>query len=649
MSIRRPTIALMLLALVAAILPVSAALRAAPAGATPSEDGGCPTGTFPVFLATGYLGGKVYASSPWEGLVDATVGTNPLGIAVRANRYAYIANNGSDDVSVVDLYDGTVTGPIAVGDGPVGIAVTPVGDKVYVANKNAGTVSVISTVDNSVTTPITGLSAPQDVAVAPDGVYAWVTDNTADEVVQIRTSDNSVVDHVSVGDGPRGVVVSPNSAKVYVAGAGDGTVRVVDVTNVNAVTTLVTLTAGLAEFALTSDGATLFVSNEPQSTVDKIKTSDGTVLGTIPAGPFQLGPYGLALTPDDSILFVVNEAGAIVVWDPSDLSLLGPGIIPGEQPLYGAVACVPPPASPAPTDVTAALVTPSGNALSVDATPPASGDDPTGYQVRCMPASYPWNSGDGGPVVYKGTETLPVTVGGLTRGLDYKCYVRARYGSELFSWLGDDNEGPLSVASNVVRIAAVAPPVPTGVVASVPSAPDPRATAVSFSLPANPSGAPVTANTARCTSSTGGTTRTATGSATGPVTVAGLTPGARYTCQVASTNSAGTSSFSTASAAIDVPAAPVTGVVASVANAKTRTISVRFTPPVGGSVAPVRYDARCSTVQGAPLTVTGKAGSSPVSVYGATGGRFYRCTVRAVYPAGNSGGDSAPSNTVRVG
>ena len=649
MSIRRPSIALMLLALVAAILPVAPALKATPAGATPSANGGCPDGSYPAVVTTD-VGFFTLATISYLGLDTASTGFGPKGVDVKGNRYAYVANSGSANVSVIDLWapdGGSTVALIAVGNGPSGVAVSPTADRAYVSNYDDGTVSVIDTAGNTVVTSISGFSQPYDIAVSPDGSTVWVAEHGTDTVARIQTSDNTVQAHVSVGSDPAGPVVSPNGAKVYVANFVDGTISVVTTAD-NSVSTLISLTAGVNQIAITSDGATLFVSNTLDATVVKVSVAGPSVVGTIPSTEFDQ-PYGLDLTPDDSMLFVADEAGFVQAFDADTLSPYGPPVSTMASYLYLRVVCLPIPTVPAPTDVTAALVTPSGNALSVDATPPASGDDPTGYQVRCMPVSYPWHSGDGGPVVYKGTETLPVTVGGLTRGLDYKCFVRARYGSELFSWLGDDNEGPLSASSNVVRVPAVAPPVPTGVVASVPSAPDPRATAVSFSLPANPSGAPVTANTARCTSSTGGATRTATGSATGPVTVTGLTAGARYTCAVASTNSAGTSSFSTASAAIDVPAAPVTGVVASVANSKTRTISVRFTPPVGATLAPVRYEARCATVQGAPLTVTGTAGSSPVSVFGATGGRFYRCAVRAVYAAGNSGGDSAWSNTVKVG
>ena len=67
---------------------------------------------------------------------------------------AYITNSGSDTVSVIDTATNTMVGsPIAVGDAPFGVAVTPDGSRVYVANFSGDTVSVIDTATNTVLRP----------------------------------------------------------------------------------------------------------------------------------------------------------------------------------------------------------------------------------------------------------------------------------------------------------------------------------------------------------------------------------------------------------------------------------------------------------------------------------------------------------------
>src|SRR6266404_2960716 len=71
----------------------------------------------------------------------------PLGFA----QNAYITNNASATVSVIDTATNTVTATIHVGSNPLGVAVSPDGSKVYVTNNNDGSVSVIDTATNAVT------------------------------------------------------------------------------------------------------------------------------------------------------------------------------------------------------------------------------------------------------------------------------------------------------------------------------------------------------------------------------------------------------------------------------------------------------------------------------------------------------------------
>ncbi|MGP8259549.1 MAG: MBG domain-containing protein [Acidobacteriaceae bacterium] len=69
----------------------------------------------------------------------------PLGVAVNpAGTYAYVANVGNNNVSVIDLASNTVTGTVSVGNSPFGVAVNPSGTYAYVANHGDNTVSVIS-------------------------------------------------------------------------------------------------------------------------------------------------------------------------------------------------------------------------------------------------------------------------------------------------------------------------------------------------------------------------------------------------------------------------------------------------------------------------------------------------------------------------
>ncbi|KJY29347.1 hypothetical protein VR46_37185, partial [Streptomyces sp. NRRL S-444] len=76
----------------------------------------------------------------------------------------YVANPGSNTVSVIDIASNTVTATIDVGTFPQGVAVNP--DSAYVTNTNDGTVSVIDAAGNGIAATIPVGSSPLGVAAA---------------------------------------------------------------------------------------------------------------------------------------------------------------------------------------------------------------------------------------------------------------------------------------------------------------------------------------------------------------------------------------------------------------------------------------------------------------------------------------------------
>ncbi|MFD4620355.1 YncE family protein, partial [Streptomyces sp. NPDC058475] len=65
--------------------------------------------------------------------------------AAQDNTFAYVTNDSSGTVSVIDTATNTVTATIPVGTAPQGVALTPDGTRVYVTNSGSDTVSVIDT------------------------------------------------------------------------------------------------------------------------------------------------------------------------------------------------------------------------------------------------------------------------------------------------------------------------------------------------------------------------------------------------------------------------------------------------------------------------------------------------------------------------
>ena len=91
-----------------------------------------------------------------------------LGTATaQAQTRAYVTNNGSNTVSVIDTATNTVVATIPVGVSPFGVAITPDGTRAYVANQDSNTVSVIDTATNTVIATIPVGANPVAVAITP--------------------------------------------------------------------------------------------------------------------------------------------------------------------------------------------------------------------------------------------------------------------------------------------------------------------------------------------------------------------------------------------------------------------------------------------------------------------------------------------------
>jgi len=123
-------------------------------------------------------------------------------------------------------------------------------------------------------------------------------------------------------------------------------------------------------------------------------------------------------------------------------------------------------------------------------------------------------------------------------------------------------------------------------------------------------------------------------------TATGLTNGTAYYFKVAAINSAGTSAYSTASAAVTpatVPGAPTIG-VATATGATTATVA--FTAPVSDGGATITTYTATSTPTGGSGTLS-SAGSGTINVTGLTTGTSYTFTVTATNSVGTSAASAA--------
>lgn len=166
-----------------------------------------------------------------KAMAPISVGAGPQGIAITPDgMHAYVANAGAivagqqgavgNTVTPINLADDKPGKTITVGNGPVGVAVTPDGGTVYVTNLDSLSVTPINVSSNQALAAIPVPGGPIAVAVA--GGNAWVVDtpsNTSpgDNVVPIRLSTDRVGAPIKLKKGAQAIAITPNGATAWVA------------------------------------------------------------------------------------------------------------------------------------------------------------------------------------------------------------------------------------------------------------------------------------------------------------------------------------------------------------------------------------------------------------------------------------------------
>jgi YVTN family beta-propeller protein len=155
-------------------------------------------------------------------------GSLPVFVHTTQNTAVYVANYGTNSVSVITLLSSAVTNTVPVGSQPVALAETPDGTKLYVINQGDNTVRSLSTVDLSPVTTLTVGTAPVWAVSRIDGQRIYVVTQGDGNLYTIRTDTDVLVGSPQPVGGPganyaiydgnlnRLYVINPNVAAVFV-------------------------------------------------------------------------------------------------------------------------------------------------------------------------------------------------------------------------------------------------------------------------------------------------------------------------------------------------------------------------------------------------------------------------------------------------
>lgn len=249
----------------------------------------------------------------------------------------------------------------------LGLAPTPaLADTAYVANEGSVTISVIDTGTRRITATI-GLGSepaipgtpqpggplngeadhhkpfynghvdPHGLWLTPDGSVLLVTNRISGTVVAVDTATSALLGYAPVGREPHLATVRPGGREAWVAVRGEshltvlgldrGRLRDPAVRWTERMPTLATIDTvrGPSMVSFTSDGQFAFVAAGKQNRVDKFDAGTRRLLKsqTVPAA---FTPFGL-VTPDDRELYLVHKgAGTLSILRTDDLGVVVEGL-----------------------------------------------------------------------------------------------------------------------------------------------------------------------------------------------------------------------------------------------------------------------------------------------------------------------------------
>ena len=309
-----------------------AASPADPAGGWPHGGFGLAAGRFPAsglgtrYARRGSARDQVQAAMKTERALDATyclLFATIVWLAATAPAFAFIAyvsNEKSNTVSVIDTDKWAVTKTIKVGQRPRGIEFTRDGKFVLVAVGDDDTIEMIDTATQQVVDKLPSGPDPELFVQDAAGKILYVANENDNTVTIIDIEKRARVGDVQVGVEPEGMAISPDGKILINTSETTNMAHFIDTATRQIVANvLVDARPRFAEFK--RDGSELWVSSEIGGTVSIIDPAKHAVTGKIEfAIPGMrkeaIQPVGISITADAKTAFIaLGPANRIAVVD----------------------------------------------------------------------------------------------------------------------------------------------------------------------------------------------------------------------------------------------------------------------------------------------------------------------------------------------
>jgi YVTN family beta-propeller protein len=273
--------------------------------------------------------------------------------------FAYVANSGSNTVSVLDLVYLRQDRTLQVGNKPSSLAINPARNEVYVANAQSNSVTVIDAATNSVVSTIGVRNMPSSIAVEPTGHRAYVANTGSNSVSVIDLDRRRETAVVGAGEQPSIARISPDGRSLVVTNSASGSASIFAVDPIDTehaagapprLRAVYSGCQGASDAVILPDSSKTFVACTAKGQVMAISlaaapgswasTQNSAALTDHLLTFLDVGsrPVHLALKPDGGEIFVSNLESDSISEISTWTNEVGGTYTIGEKPVHGLVS-----------------------------------------------------------------------------------------------------------------------------------------------------------------------------------------------------------------------------------------------------------------------------------------------------------------------
>jgi len=240
-----------------------------------------------------------------------------------AGKRAYVANAGSNNVSVIDLKKRHEIAVVGAGEQPGLARIAPDMRSLVVTNRGSGSVSIFAVDNTASAKPLhlratfSGCTGATDAVILPDSSKAFIACTGENKLMAIslaaapdswnaKQDAGALTDHMltllDVGKTPVQLALKPDGGELFVANFDSDSVSEVS-TWTNEVSGTYTIGAKPVFGVVSADSTTLWESNFGADTVSVYSIDDGKLTNVIHVGS---GPDAIALSEDGKLLLAAD-------------------------------------------------------------------------------------------------------------------------------------------------------------------------------------------------------------------------------------------------------------------------------------------------------------------------------------------------------